>query len=54
MLTAALLDFFYAAFKTPSGVGSSALNGTVQIASVAENKTYTFVRGGMTKPPRCC
>ena len=51
MLSAALLDYFYAAFKTPSLVKSSIMSGAVVIASVAENKTYNFVRGGLSKPP---
>jgi hypothetical protein len=51
MLRAASLDRFYAAFKTPSVVGTSAMTGAVVIYSIAENKTYNFAKGGMTKPP---
>src|SRR3954470_11786129 len=36
MLRAASLDRFYAAFKTPSVVGTSAMTGAVVIYSIAE------------------
>lgn len=51
MLQAAKLDYFYAAYKTPTAIGSSILAGAVVISSLAENKTYTWPRGGMSKPP---
>jgi hypothetical protein len=54
MITTALLDFFYAAFLAPgTTIGRSIVGATptVQVASIAENKTYTWQRGGMSKPP---
>lgn len=45
------LDYYYAAFLTPTVIGTTILAGAVAIASVAENKTYTWRRGGMSKPP---
>lgn len=51
MLRAASLDYYYAAFKTPSVVGTSVLAGPVVIYSISENKTYNFAKGGLTKPP---
>ena len=48
-----LLNYFYAAFLDPSKIGTSifAAPGTVVITSLAENKTYNWARGGMSKPP---
>lgn len=54
MLTAALLDFFYAAHLDATKIGKSVINSgapTVFISSITENKTYTWSRGGLTKPP---
>lgn len=50
-IRAALLDYFYAAYLDPTKIGTSVLSGTVSIASLAENKTYIWQRGGITKPP---
>jgi hypothetical protein len=52
IVSAALLDLLYAAHLAPgTKVGSTVLSGTVAIASLTENKTYTWQRGGMTKAP---
>lgn len=52
MVTADLLDLFYDAFLNPAGaIGRSILDGEVKIASLAENKTYGWNRGGISKPP---
>ena len=55
MINAALMDFFYEAHMAPASyMGLSifpASNFAVTIYSVAEGKTYGFVRGGIGKPP---
>jgi len=55
MLTGALLDWFYEAHMAPASyVGQSifpASNYAVTIYSVAEDKTYGYVQGGIEAPP---
>lgn len=55
MLTAALLDYFYAAHIAPATyVGASifpASNYSLVIESIAEGKNYTYERAGIGKPP---
>lgn len=55
-LTAGLLNYFYAAHKSPSTtVGKSivpASNYALTVYSISENKTYGFVRAGLSKPPQ--
>jgi len=53
MITAGLLNFFYAAHLTPTSIGTSIFTGSgvVFVSSISENKTYTWRRGGISKPP---
>jgi len=55
MLTSGLLNFFYEAHIAPQTyVGASifpASNQAVTIYSIAENKTYGYVLGGIEQPP---
>jgi len=54
MINAGLLDFFYGAYSAPTTtlVGASiAASAAPVISSITENKTYTWQRGGLTRPP---
>jgi hypothetical protein len=53
MLTAARLNLFYFAHLDPTKIGTSIFTGTgvVFVSSISENKTYTWRRGGISKPP---
>src|SRR6266550_2985908 len=53
MLTAGLLNVLYAAHLTPTAIGTSIITGSgvVFVSSISENKTYTWRRGGISKPP---
>jgi len=53
MITAALLNFLYAAHLDPTKIGKSIITGSgvVFVSSISENKTYTWRRGGISKPP---
>ena len=52
MVNSTIMNLVYAAFLAPSGkIGTSIYPGTVVISSLIENKTYTWARGGFSKPP---
>jgi hypothetical protein len=51
MIMDTLLDWFYGHFITPPPMGTSLMTGAVALYSLAEDKSYTWARGGLTKPP---
>lgn len=52
MLTAANLNYYYAAHLSPSTtVGRSALNGALVIVSIPSAKSYSYAKGALVKPP---
>jgi len=51
MVTAGLLDYYFAALLDLTKIGKSIINGAVTIYSLTENKTYAFNAAGLSKPP---
>jgi hypothetical protein len=51
-ITEDLLDYYYAAILSPSTtVGRSIISGALVIYSIAEGKTYSYNKAGLSKPP---
>ena len=52
MLTAALLNYYYAALLAPgTKIGRSIITGAAVLYSVVEDKSYSFNKSGLSKPP---
>jgi hypothetical protein len=51
MISAALLDYYFAALLDLTKIGKSIINGAATIYSLTENKTYAFNAAGLSKPP---